>query len=380
MEHTKYRITEYLCNSIALRKISNTIFTVREVQGLAEEFKGIADIEPMYVADYHDTMVIQGIILTFKDRENFENVMNEHIKAHDATKDAFVLTGFKYNDDSETCTLHFHTPLFYKFDDDERFAFCAHMYQKGAISVLNRSLSDVSFLKHNLFNFKILEERKFKESIFEVYCTFKTDTAGKKAISEIFDKYSEEVENLESDCYANCIIGRYDDFNTCYFRAVNKVYTSKEVSQKCRWLHSLGAKNVLAYVRSTSSISSEYPTICSSMLCKFGENSNFAFKLDDFIRYLEEAYLQIQIEAGIISDETTKYLPPFHLELDSTKTSFKISKNDYPKKEISHAEGAYFLIQLLKLEAIEVGTNEKFIEAFFNDTDTRLKAAIELLS
>ena len=127
MEHTKYRITEYLCNSIALRKISNTIFTVREVQGLAEEFKGIADIEPMYVADYHDTMVIQGIILTFKDRENFENLMNEHIKAHDATKDAFVLTGFKYNDDSETCTLHFHTPLFYKFDDDERFAFCAHM-------------------------------------------------------------------------------------------------------------------------------------------------------------------------------------------------------------------------------------------------------------
>lgn len=380
MEHTKYRITEYLCNSIALRKISNTIFTVREVQGLAEEFKGIADIEPMYVADYHDTMVIQGIILTFKDRENFENVMNEHIKAHDATKDAFVLTGFKYNDDSETCTLHFHTPLFYKFDDDERFAFCAHMYQKGAISVLNRSLSDVSFLKHNLFNFKILEERKFKESIFEVYCTFKTDTAGKKAIAELFDKYSEKVENLENDCYSNCVIGRYDAQNSCYIRAVNKTYTSKEVSQKCNWLHSLGAKKVCAYVRSTSSISNEYPTTCSSIWCEFAENSKFAFNLSEFINFLENAYLQIQKEAGNISDETAKYLPPFHLELDSTKASLKISKNDYPKKEIYSAEGAYFLIQLLKLEAIEVNTNENFIEAIFEDANIRLRAAVELLS
>lgn len=384
MDFTQYLVTEYTRfeqYSIALRKLGNTEFSLNEIKGIADELLNEAEVKPLYIASLRNKMTVPAIICTFKSKQAFESVMSNHTRQNEITKSDFLITGFHFDNIAETCTLHFHTPLFYQFTDEEMVSLCAEMYTRGAVCVFTHRLDRESALRYRLFSFEILEDKIFKEPIFRVSCTFKTDEAGMLTITELFEKYSKELKNLQRDCYRNCTITAYSGKNvfTLSPNSISQSFDSMEITKITRWLFTLGARSVMADVHSCYD-NMEYPTACYSIECYLDYNDDFTQKLNEFIQHNEEIYIQTLRSLNLISQETTEYIPPFHLRLDSNDNSFMILKNDTEIPHLSPSERFHFLVKLSQLEAIKVETDKKFVKCEFEDANARLEAAVKLLS
>lgn len=383
MDLTQYLVTEFTKfeqYSLALHKLDSADFSKSEIKSIADELYNQADVKPLYISNLRSKMTVQAVICTFKNKQTFESIMAAQTKPNEITKNEFIITGFHFDSIAETCTLHFHTPLFYQFDDEKMVSFCAEMYRKGAVCVFNHRLDRESALRYRLFTFEIWEDKIFKEPIFRLSCTFKTDEVGMSTITELFKEYSKGPTDLRRECYRNCII------SACSYKyALNfspngtQPFNSTEVTKICNWLFSLGAKSVMADVCSSFG-NMEYPTICYSIECNFDYNDDFMQKLKEFIQYNEDVYIRTQRSLNQISQEVTDYLPPFHLRLDSNNNSFMILKNNAEIPNLSPSERFHFLIKLSQLEAIKVETDKKFVKCEFRDSSTRLEAAVKLLS
>lgn len=384
MELTQYLVTEYTRfeqYSIALRKPGNAEFSINEIKSIADELFNKAEVKPLYVANLRNKMTVPAIICTFKSQQAFEDVMAVHTKQNEITKSNFVITGFHFDNISETCTLHFYTPLFYQFTNEEMVSLCAEMYNRGAVCVYTHRLDRESALRYRLYTFEILEDKIFKEPIFRVSCTFKTDDAGKLAITELFEKYSKELISPQKECYRSCTITAYSGKNTFTLspNGSDQCFNSAEITKISKWLFSLGARSVMADVRSCYG-NMEYPTECYSIECHLDYDDDFTQKLKEFIQHNEEIYIQTQRTLKLISQEETDYLPPFHLRLDSNNNSFMIMKNDSDIPYISTSDRFHFLIKLSQLNATKVETDKKFVKCEFENSDARLNATVELLS
>jgi hypothetical protein len=212
-----------------------------------------------------------------------------------------------------------------------------------------------------------LEDKTFKHPIFRLSCIFKTDEKGKLAIDEIFEKYSNKINDPIEDCYKNCIINSYSTAHGCKLQSSNHLedFTSAQVTLICNWLHSLGAKSVFSDVRSVYN-HYDYPTVCPYIDCEFNYDENFKEKLQEFIQAHD--------------DGSTKLSPAFHLRLDSNSNSFMLFSNSNAEEKLTCSERFYFLINMLRLGAISVETNKKFVRCVFSDSESRLNAAVELLN
>lgn len=369
LDLTQYLVTEFTETSLALRKLANAEFSVNEIKHITEALNDVAEVKPLYISSLRNTMVIRAVICMFKNAQCFNSAMTDQTMSNEIKKNGFIISGFHYDNIAEACTLHFVTPLFYQFSDEEMVSLCAEMYRKGAISVFNHRLDRTSALRHRLFSFEILEDRTFKEPIFRLSCTFKTDDNGKIAIEEVLKKYSKTPTDLPQECYKSCLIGKYDTPFACTLRTVrdNKSFTSSEVTQICSWLHSLGAVSVFADVSSAFS-TSEYPTVCNSIGCSFDYDDKFEEKLGEFIRY----------HHGMTPPASIQFLPPFHLRLNSKENSFMIFGNN--TTELTCYEKFCFLITMLQLGATEVETDKQFVKCIFDDLEARTQAAVMLLS
>ncbi len=367
LDLTRYFVTEFTGNTLAFRKFANEEFSVVELKEIVEELENVAEIKPLYISGLRNKFVIQAIICTFKDEESFMEVMAPQTTANDIIASDFVLTGFHYDDALEVCTLHFHTPLFFPFKDEQILSFCAEMYRKGATAVFNHRLDRTSALLHRLYNFEILEDKIFKCPIFRLSCTFKTDESGKLVIAELLEKYSKKTDDLLEDCYKNCIISSYSTPYGCKLQASNRLeqFTNAQVTQICNWLHSLGAKSVFADVRAVYN-NYDYPTVCPSIDCMFDYDDNFEQKFQEFIHTHDNG--------------STKSFPAFHLRLDSEGNTFVLFANSNADAEITCSERFYFLTNMLRLGAISVETTKKSVKCTFADYETRLNAAVELLN
>lgn len=375
MEMENYIVSEFTGTALAIRKHLGKEFSVKELRDFTEELRDIAEIKTLYVSNSRDKHSIQTLICKFKNEQAFTGFITKLLPAsyRASTSNAFHISGFKYNDNEDTCTLYFTSMQLNGFTDAEMLAFASQMFELGAESVVNRRHDGKSNLLYRLHLFEIMEKHNFVDPIRELSCTFKNTPTGQEIVKELFKNYA-SAPNLAVDCYPNCIIGKYTDTSTCTLVKTSHrdFFGAETLAKICYWLHTLGAKSVIPSIY-------EY---CGrignpSIECSFDyDDQNFEVKLDDLIQYWN---------GRIVTDNDGKeYSPELHLTLSTKKNSFKVFKDDKQDEKFTHSERAYLLNKFLQLGAESVTAEASFIVCSFKDSEIghtlRAEAVFKLLT